>query len=109
MDKQQSFSDIEYRGKKTTRKEIFLNAMEEFIPWAEWLALIEPHYPKARNGRPPIDMEVMFRMYLVQNWFNLSDEARKTHLRLKEYTPTCGISYRFYGGAAGALPEASKL
>ena len=76
MDKQQSFSDIEYSGKKKqTRKEIFLNAMEEFIPWHEWLALIAPHYPKAGNGRPPVDLEVMFRMYLVQVWFNLSDEA----------------------------------
>ena len=76
MDKQQSFIDIEYRGKrKQTRKEIFLNAMEGFIPWEEWLALIEPHYPKAGNGRRPINLEVMFRMYLVQVWFNLSDEA----------------------------------
>lgn len=76
MDKQQSFSDIEYNcKKKQTRKEIFLNAMEELIPWEEWLSFIEPYYPKAGNGRPPINMEVMLRMYLVQNWFNLSDEA----------------------------------
>ena len=76
MAKQQSFGDYEYANKKKqTRKEIFLNAMEELIPWGEWLALIEPYYPKAGNGRPPREMETMLRMYLVQNWFNLSDEA----------------------------------
>jgi IS5 family transposase len=76
MVKQQTFGDIEYANKKRqTRKEVFLNAMEELIPWGEWLALIEPHYPKKGNGRPPREMETMLRMYLVQNWFTLSDEA----------------------------------
>lgn len=76
MGKQISFSEIEFAGKKKqTKKEIFLNAMEELIPWEEWLALIEPYYPKAGNGRPPRDMGAMLRMYLVQNWFHLSDEA----------------------------------
>jgi transposase, IS5 family len=37
--------------------------------------LIEPHYPKAGNGRPPVGIERMLRMYLVANWFNLADEA----------------------------------
>lgn len=76
MKKQQTFSDIEFESKKRqTKKEIFLNAMEELIPWEEWLAVIEPYYPKAGKGRRPRGMEVMLRMYLVQNWFHLSDEA----------------------------------
>lgn len=76
MTKQQSFSDIEYAGKKKqTRKEIFLNGKEELVPWEEWLAYIAPYKPKAWNGRCPRDMETMLRMYLVQNWFNLSNEA----------------------------------
>jgi IS5 family transposase len=76
MKKQQSFSDIEYEKKKRqTRKEIFLNAMEELIPWDEWLAMIAPHYPKPGNGRRPWELEIMLRMYLVSEWFNLSDEA----------------------------------
>ena len=41
----------------------------------EFCALIEPHYPKAGNGRPPVGLERMLRMYLVANWFNLGDEA----------------------------------
>jgi IS5 family transposase len=49
--------------------------MEALVPWSEFCALIEPHYPKAGNGRPPIGIERMLRMYLVANWFNLADEA----------------------------------
>ena len=45
------------------------------MPWAEFCALIEPHYPKAGNGRPPVGLERMLRMYCVAHWFNLADEA----------------------------------
>jgi IS5 family transposase len=49
--------------------------MEMLVPWAQFCALIEPHYPKAGNGRPPVGLERMLRMYLLANWFNLGDEA----------------------------------
>jgi IS5 family transposase len=60
---------------RATRKAEFLARMEALVPWNEFCALIEPHYPKAGNGRPPIGVERMLRMYLVANWFNLADEA----------------------------------
>ena len=60
---------------RATRKAEFLARMESLMPWAEFCALIEPHYPKAGNGRPPVGLERMLRMYCVANWFNLSDEA----------------------------------
>jgi len=72
---QQSVSDVEYAGKKRkTRKEKFLEEMDGLISWERWLELIRPHYAVAGNGRPPIGLEKMLRMYLVQVWFNLSDE-----------------------------------
>ena len=43
------------------------------MPWGELCALIEPHYPKAGNGRPPVGLERMLRVYFLQQWFNLSD------------------------------------
>jgi IS5 family transposase len=49
--------------------------MDSIEPWAELCAVIEPHYPKVGNGRPPIGLERMLRMYFVQHWFNLADEA----------------------------------
>jgi IS5 family transposase len=60
---------------RATRKAEFLARMEALVPWAEFCALLEPHYPKAGNGRPPVGLERMLRMYLVANWFNLGDEA----------------------------------
>ena len=60
---------------RATRKAEFLARMEALVPWAEFCALIEPHYPKAGNGRPPVGVGRMLRMYLVANWFNLADEA----------------------------------
>ena len=60
---------------RTTRKAEFLARMDSLMPWAEFCALIEPHYPKAGNGRPPVGVERMLRMYCVANWFNLSDEG----------------------------------
>jgi IS5 family transposase len=73
---QQSFSDMEYSlRKRTTKREEFLNIMDEIIPWDEWVDIIKPHYPSGRRGRPPKGIEKMLRMYLLQCWFNLSDEG----------------------------------
>ena len=49
--------------------------MEMLVPWAAFCALIELHYLKVRNGRTPVGLERMLRMYMVANWFNLTDEA----------------------------------
>jgi len=73
---QLSFSDIEYsQRKRTTKREEFLKIMEDIIPWEEWVAFIEPYYPSGSRGRPPLGIEKMLRMYLLQCWFNLSDEG----------------------------------
>ena len=73
---QQTFTDIEYsRRKKKTRREEFLDTMDQMIPWKDWVALIEPYYPSGKRGRPTRGIETMLRMYLMQNWFNLSDAA----------------------------------
>ncbi|MFM8898708.1 MAG: IS5 family transposase [Burkholderiales bacterium] len=60
---------------KVTRKAAFLARMDQLVPWSALEELIEPHYPKAGNGRPPRDLSTMLRMYCVANWFNLADEA----------------------------------
>ena len=74
--KQESFTDIEYSfRKKKTRREEFLEIMNDIIPWGEWVSVIEPYYPKGKRGRPPMGIEKMLRMYLLQIWFNLSDPA----------------------------------
>lgn len=61
--------------RRPTKRDVFLATMEQVVPWAQLCAVIEPFYPKAGNGRPPIGLERMLRMYFVQHWFNLADEA----------------------------------
>lgn len=75
--KQTSFADVEFAKKKrVTRREKFLGEMDRIVPWARWTALIEPLYPTSgRVGRQPIGVERMLRMYCLQQWFSLSDEA----------------------------------
>ena len=63
------------RYSKKTRRAEFLEEMEQVVPWKKLCTLIEPHYPKAGNGRPPVGVERMLRMYFLQQWFNLSDPA----------------------------------
>jgi IS5 family transposase len=63
------------RYTRKTRRQVFLEEMEQVVPWRELCALIEPHYPKPGNGRPPVGVERMLRIYFLQQWFNLSDPA----------------------------------
>ncbi len=63
------------RYTKTTRRAQFLEEMEQVVPWGKLCALIEPHYPKEGNGRRPVGVERMLRIYFLQQWFNLSDPA----------------------------------
>ena len=74
MGNQRTFASMAWNGKgKVTRRERFLAEMDAVIPWARLLALIEPHYPKAGQGRQPLGLEKMLRIYFLQQWFNLSD------------------------------------
>ena len=67
-----SQASFERYGRKT-RREKFLEEMDRIIPWSELVSLIEPHYPKEGNGRPPVGLGIMLRIYFLQQWFNLSD------------------------------------
>jgi IS5 family transposase len=74
---QKSFSDLEYGAKrKTTRRERLLSELEAITPWVELVSALAPHYPKGEGrGRPPIGLERMLRMYIVQQTLGLSDEG----------------------------------
>src|SRR5258707_4019834 len=70
---------FEKYGRKTKR-ERFLEEMEQIVPWAELQALIEPHYPQGENGRPPVGLSIMLRVHFLQQWFNLSDPGAEDAL-----------------------------
>jgi transposase, IS5 family len=65
---------------KRTRKRVFLEDMDRVVPWAELVALIEPHYGRASTGRPPFAIETMLRIHFLQQWFGLSDPAMEEAL-----------------------------
>jgi len=76
MQRQGSFSQVEYTGKKKqTRRDKFLAEMEQVVPWARLVERLRPLYPKGERGRPPIGLERMLRVYFVQQWYGLSDEG----------------------------------
>ena len=73
---QSTFSDVEYLNRKRiSKREEFLDSMNEIVPWDRWIGLIKPFYPNGKRGRPTCGIETMLRMYLLQIWFNLSDEG----------------------------------
>src|SRR6202521_4666090 len=63
------------RYSKKTRRALFLEEMEQVVPWKELCSLVDPHYPKAGNGRRPVGVERMLRVYFLRQWFSLSDPA----------------------------------
>jgi IS5 family transposase len=73
--KQQSLASQSVFGKygRESRREVFLDEMEQIVPWTAREAVVRPHYAKAGKGRQPVGLLIMLRTYFVQQWFNLSD------------------------------------
>jgi transposase, IS5 family len=65
---------------KRTRKAKFLDEMERVVPWSALVAIVEPHCPRAKTGRPPFAVETMLRIHYLQQWFSLSDPAMEEAL-----------------------------
>src|SRR5712664_1400471 len=81
MQRQGSFSQAEYAGKKKqTRRDKFLAEMEQVVPWARLVDRLQPFYPKGERGRPPVGLERMLRIYFLQQWYGLADGAMEDAL-----------------------------
>ena len=83
---------------KKTRKEVFLEEMNQVVPWAALVALIQPHARgahQALGGRPPFPVETMLRIHCLQLWWNLSDPAMEEELHERPL-------YRRFAGLEGA-------
>ena len=106
MTHQPSFSQAEFADKKKiTRREKFLARMEALIPWTKLLAVIEPFYPKGERGRPPIGLERMLRVYFLQQWYGLADEALEDAL----YDSQALQGFARIDLAAEGVPDATTL
>jgi len=106
MKQQLSFAQSEYAGKKkVTRRERFLGEMERVVPWARLCAVIEPHYPQGKRGRPPIGIERMLRIYFLQQWYALADEALEDAL----YDSQAMRTFADIDLSVEAVPDATTL
>ena len=92
-----SQAEFQKYGRKS-RRELFLDEMDRIVPWPGLLALIRPHYAKAGNGRRPVGLAIMLRVYFVQQWFNLSDPG------VEEALYESPVLQRFVGVDLGAAP-----
>jgi IS5 family transposase len=103
---QPSFTDVEYGNRRrVSRRERFLEQMDQTIPWGRWVGLIESHYYTGAKGRKPIPLEMMLRMYLLQAWFSLSDEGVEDAI-YDSYAMRAFMGLDF---AAGQVPDATTL
>jgi transposase, IS5 family len=84
---------------KRTRKRDFLDEMNRVVPWSELVALIEPHSPRAKTGRPPFPIETMLRIHFMQNWFTFGDQTMEETL----------IDTPLYRDFAGLNVDAERL
>jgi len=76
-----TFASLAYDNKKKkTRREKFLQEMDQVIPWKDLTEIIEKYYPKAGNGRQPMPLEMMLKIYFMQQWYALSDPAMEDAL-----------------------------
>ena len=106
MTHQPSFAQAEFADKKkVTRREKFLARMEAVIPWDKLLAVIEPFYPKGERGRPPVGLERMLRVYFLQQWYGLADEALEDAL----YDSQALRGFARIELAAEGVPDATAL
>jgi IS5 family transposase len=80
MSKQLTLGEGFEKYAKTTKRAQFLSEMDRIIPWSDLCELIAPAYPVAGAGRPPRELEMMLRIYFLQQWFNLSDPAAEDAL-----------------------------
>ena len=93
MNKQMSLSafDDELALVRTKKKE-FLDKIDRIIPWGEWLTFIRPHYYKGERGNKPYDLELMLRIYLLQNLYDLSDEGCVAEvIDSRAFSDFCGV------------------
>lgn len=93
MDKQMSLSALsDELAQVRTKKKEFLEQIERIVPWGKWISMIKPCYYKGERGNKPYHLELMLRLYLLQNLYNLSDEATVAEtIDSRAFSDFCGV------------------
>lgn len=93
MNKQMSLSMFnDELAQVRTKKKEFLAQMNRIIPWGEWVTLIQPHYYKGERGNKPYPLELMLRLFILQNLYDLSDEGTVAEvIDSRAFSDFCGV------------------
>lgn len=105
MNKQQTIGNLfDTLGQVKTKKKEFLEQIERIVPWDEWIKLIQPCYYKGERGNKPYDLELMLRIYTIQNLYSLADEATMNEIiDSRAFSDFCGI------GDADDVPDGDTI
>ena len=75
-----------------TKKKEFLAQIEQIIPWGEWESIIQPYYYKGERGNKPYGLDLMLRLHILQNVYDLSDESTAAEvIDSRAFSDFCGI------------------
>ena len=112
MDKQMTISAFsDELAQVRTKKKEFLSQIERIVPWGEWLAMIQPCHYKGERGNKPYPLEIMLRLYLLQNLYDLSDEATVAEaIDSRAFSDFCGVDSSNQvpdGGYSRPIPESA--
>ena len=76
---------------RTKKKEI-LEQMDQLIPWGKWIEEIRPCYYKGERGNKPYGIELMLRLYVLQNLYTLSDDGTVAEvIDSRAFSEFCGV------------------
>jgi IS5 family transposase len=93
MKKQLTFSLLsDELSEVRTKKKEFLSLIESIIPWSEWTQIIQPHYYKGERGNKPFELELMLRLHILQNLYDLSDpQTSEQTIDSRAFSEFCGV------------------
>ena len=94
MNRQMTLAEMndEFGAARTNKKD-FLNKMDSIIPWNTFVKEIEPYYYKGERGNKPYPLELMLRIYMLQNLYDLADmKVMYEILDSRAFTEFCCIN-----------------
>ena len=87
-----------------TKKKELLEQMDRLIPWGEWEEEIRPCYYKGERGNKPYEIELMLRLYVLQNLYTLSDEGTVAEvIDSRAFSDFCGVD------SSNQIPDGDTL
>ena len=108
--KQQTFSDIEYSNRRRkTKREEFLDSMDEMIPWDYWVSIIKPYYPSGKRGRPPKSIETMLRSFMHLDFLTEQVPDATTLLHFRHLIEENKIGKRIFDDVKSRLEKAGLI